>query len=76
MNELKVIVVGAACTGKTTMAYKIAKLLKEEGFNVELVPDMDGVGYEMLPLDSRAESLKETTKIVVDQLQAKRQSRN
>ena len=73
-NEIKIIVAAGTGMGKTTVAYEIARLLKREGYNVELQPDMDGP-YSLVNLDNSTKYIKETErKISVMQTQLARPS--
>lgn len=68
-NEIKIIVAAGTGMGKTTMAYEIARLLKQEGYNVELLPDIDGP-YSLVNFNKSTEYIKETErKISVMQTQ-------
>lgn len=71
-NEVKIIVAAGTGMGKTTMAYEIARLLKQEGYNVELQPDMDGP-YSSVNLENSTKFIKDDQrKISVIQTQLAR----
>lgn len=82
MNELTIIVAGKSCTGKSTMMIQLEKLLKENGFNVELSfdahPDFSGensfhfhtkVGDNF---EQKIENIKANTKITLKEKQVVR----
>lgn len=78
-NELSIIVAGRAGSGKSAMMLQIEKLLKENGFNVELSfkgnPDYSGNNTvyfherEEKNFDEKIEAIKERTKITLMEMQ-------
>lgn len=75
-KELKIIIAGTTCTGKSTMMYYLQQLLLKEGFSVEL--NLEGGDYaneqhfhECMNenLDERQHLLKDMTKITLKEMQ-------
>lgn len=79
-KELSIIILGKANTGKSTMMLQIEKLLKENGFNVELSfenhPDYSGNNSvyfherEEKNFDEKVKTIKGKTKIILKEMQA------
>jgi len=78
-KELTIIIAGQANTGKSTMMLQIEKLLKENGFNVELSlkghPDYTGENSyyfhqkEQKDFSEKIDVIKSETKIILKELQ-------
>lgn len=78
-KELTVIIAGTAGSGKSTMMLQIEKLLKENGYNVELSfhgnPDYTGENTfhfhnkEGENFDKKSKAIKENTRIVLKEAQ-------
>lgn len=85
-NELSVIVAGSAGSGKSAMILQIEKLLKENGFDVELSfegnPDYSGNNTvyfherEERNFDEKIEAIKKRTKIILKEMQTRHASVN
>lgn len=81
MKELKIIIVGAAASGKSTMMMMLESLLIEKGFNVELDLELEMLDYGTEERFRRAmsqqvleryESLLTNTKIILSTKQTHR----
>jgi ribosomal protein L31 len=80
-KELSVIILGGANSGKSAMMLQIEKLLKENGFNVELSfeghPDYSGNNTvhfherEGKNFENKIEAIKKKTKIILKEAQLK-----
>jgi ABC-type lipoprotein export system ATPase subunit len=80
-KELMVIIAGEAGTGKSTLMLQIEKVLKENGYNVELNfkgnPDYTGENTfhfhnkEGENFDKKSEAIKTNTRIVLREMQLK-----
>ncbi len=78
-NELTIIVAGQANSGKSTMMLQIEKLLKENGFDVQLSlkghPDYTGENAyhfhqkEEKNFDKKIDAIKSKTKITLKEMQ-------
>lgn len=83
MKELKIIIVGAAASGKSTMMMMLESLLIEKGFNVELDLELEMLDYGTEERFRRAmsqqvleryESLLTNTKITLSTKQTHREN--
>ena len=78
-KELQIIIAGKANTGKSTMMLQLEKLLKENGYDVELSfenhPDYSGENSfffhqkEQQYFPEKVEAIKSRTKIVLSEAQ-------
>ncbi len=85
-KNLTIIIAGEANTGKSTMMLQIEKLLKENGFDVELSlkghPDYTGEnGYffhqhEEKNFDKKIDAIKANTKITLKEVQVNSETKN
>lgn len=82
-KNLTIIVAGEANSGKSTMMLQIEKLLKENGFDVELSlkghPDYSGENsyhfhnHEEKNFDEKITTIKSNTKIILKEAQVNRE---
>lgn len=78
MNKLNIKIEGRANSGKTTIMNLIYKTLREEGFDVKIAPSLDYSNINEFNkqanrnFDLKIETIKNTTEIILDQIQLKR----
>ena len=81
-NEITIIIAGNSNVGKSTMMLQLEKLLKENGYDVEVNvdnhPDYTGENSfhfhkkEEINFDKKVEVIKSNTKIILKEVQTQR----
>ena len=79
-KDLKIIILGRAATGKSTMMLLLEQFLKEKGFEVAMQMEEELIDYGTERnmrrifnenIDERVNALKQNVKITLEQRQAK-----
>lgn len=72
--RIKIDICGQAGTGKTTIAHKIGRILKKEGFDVSIIDDIwdDYSNYTEENIDRNLKSMATKTEVVIESVQIKR----
>lgn len=80
-NKLTIIVTGASASGKSTMVLELERLLRENGFNIDIslegnyeyVSIDDYINMESKHHDEKVEAVKLKTKITLMDMQSNRE---